>query len=425
MTISGRAQRMTNAELAASSQVYLHNLVTLGKLTGQTVEELNSQRETFMAQQRFASVQRDLEKQAREATARGDHAAAKRFEGMIERNRMIIDSVPKELQTGVADAMTGFLGTSEASMQLMRAMPEFAQMLASQNFEYSEALGVAEREAGAVLDNFASTLGAAGGFDEVFGSLAGFVKMEAAALNKSFPDRLRAAELEIQIQKEQQGAVADQASLRESQLLTAQNAQNLIGILRGPVTSGMQVLATTAGEASTALARIAGVDTRGAPAGAGTVELPTPAAVPVAPTGGAASTTLPASPAVALPTATSFAQTESPAAGPSALPINPARLVAPTATNLNVVNLPITPEFAQGGIATGPTSGYQAMLHGIEAVVPLSSGRSIPVSMPNMSLASQQQMDIMSQQMSMLDSLIKETKTNNTLTERLLKVAQS
>jgi len=37
--------------------------------------------------------------------------------------------------------------------------------------------------------------------------------------------------------------------------------------------------------------------------------------------------------------------------------------------------------FAGGGIASGPTSGYPAMLHGREAVIPLSGGRSVPVEM--------------------------------------------
>lgn len=37
------------------------------------------------------------------------------------------------------------------------------------------------------------------------------------------------------------------------------------------------------------------------------------------------------------------------------------------------------PGFSEGGIATGPSSGYPAMLHGTEAIVPLSGGRSIPV----------------------------------------------
>ena len=37
--------------------------------------------------------------------------------------------------------------------------------------------------------------------------------------------------------------------------------------------------------------------------------------------------------------------------------------------------------FGYGGIATGPKSGYAAMLHGTEAVVPLGNDRSIPVEM--------------------------------------------
>jgi len=36
--------------------------------------------------------------------------------------------------------------------------------------------------------------------------------------------------------------------------------------------------------------------------------------------------------------------------------------------------------FNDGGIASGPTSGYPVMLHGTEAVVPLPDGRTIPVS---------------------------------------------
>jgi len=38
-------------------------------------------------------------------------------------------------------------------------------------------------------------------------------------------------------------------------------------------------------------------------------------------------------------------------------------------------------QYASGGIATGPISGYSATLHGKEAVVPLPDGDSIPVTM--------------------------------------------
>jgi len=37
------------------------------------------------------------------------------------------------------------------------------------------------------------------------------------------------------------------------------------------------------------------------------------------------------------------------------------------------------PEFATGGVASGPAGGYAATLHGTEAVVPLPNGRTIPV----------------------------------------------
>jgi phage-related minor tail protein len=36
---------------------------------------------------------------------------------------------------------------------------------------------------------------------------------------------------------------------------------------------------------------------------------------------------------------------------------------------------------ATGGVFSGPTSGYPAVMHGTEAIVPLSGGRSIPVEM--------------------------------------------
>jgi hypothetical protein len=45
--------------------------------------------------------------------------------------------------------------------------------------------------------------------------------------------------------------------------------------------------------------------------------------------------------------------------------------------------------------------------------------------MPNMTQGNQEQMQAMSQQMSKLDDLVRETRVNNMLTQRLLKVAQA
>ncbi|GAI04999.1 unnamed protein product, partial [marine sediment metagenome] len=41
------------------------------------------------------------------------------------------------------------------------------------------------------------------------------------------------------------------------------------------------------------------------------------------------------------------------------------------------------PGYQAGGIATGPSSGYMAQLHGTEAVIPLSGGKTIPVEIMN------------------------------------------
>ena len=50
-------------------------------------------------------------------------------------------------------------------------------------------------------------------------------------------------------------------------------------------------------------------------------------------------------------------------------------------TRAEMASRSATAEFATGGIARGPKSGYAAELHGTEAVVPLPNGESIPVSL--------------------------------------------
>jgi hypothetical protein len=49
------------------------------------------------------------------------------------------------------------------------------------------------------------------------------------------------------------------------------------------------------------------------------------------------------------------------------------------------------PSFADGGISYGASSGYPAMLHGTEAVIPLPNGRTLPVELK--STGSQSQAD--------------------------------
>jgi hypothetical protein len=67
--------------------------------------------------------------------------------------------------------------------------------------------------------------------------------------------------------------------------------------------------------------------------------------------------------------------------------------------------------YADGGVASGPKSGYDATLHGTEAVVPLPDGNSIPVKVDMGELTAS-----IEQQSSLLSKISRELeKTNSTL----------
>jgi len=72
-----------------------------------------------------------------------------------------------------------------------------------------------------------------------------------------------------------------------------------------------------------------------------------------------------------------------------------------------------------GGIAAGPKSGYNAMLHGTEAVVPLPDGKTIPVTMPEMT----NQMNMMTEQITRLDELIALMRNANGISNKILQAS--
>jgi len=97
--------------------------------------------------------------------------------------------------------------------------------------------------------------------------------------------------------------------------------------------------------------------------------------------------------------------------------------------------------YADGGIATGPRSGYSTVLHGTEAIVPLPDGRSIPVEnqdaefaaprapvkveIPGYDSAMTRQMDAMAQQITRLDTLINIMRDQASISSKILQVSQN
>ena len=87
------------------------------------------------------------------------------------------------------------------------------------------------------------------------------------------------------------------------------------------------------------------------------------------------------------------------------------------------VHIELAKGMAEGGIASGPTSGYQANLQGTNAVVPLPSGQQIPVDMPEFNTNLTDQTQILSQQLAKLDDLVRVMQTQVGVSTKILQSA--
>jgi hypothetical protein len=100
-------------------------------------------------------------------------------------------------------------------------------------------------------------------------------------------------------------------------------------------------------------------------------------------------------------------------------------------------------EYASGGVASGPRSGYSATLHGTEAIVPLPDGKSIPVQFDTAALAERigaalstamgsmqgsansELVEVMQQQLSKHQEMIETLKESLDVNQRMLNHAYS
>jgi muramidase (phage lysozyme) len=217
-TLTGTAQRKTQSELTQGAAEYIKNLDILTKLTGKNAETLQQEREARMNEQRFIAVQMELEDKAAQARLAGDETQARAFEKQMDQNQKLLDLAPKEMQAGLIGAMTGFAGSSKEAEQLFRVMPELFQKVASQSFEAAETLDSGVQRAGSAMRGFGG-LAKVGGFDEVFGSMAGINKLRVKGLEKSYAeqDRIASAELKDQVENTEAGVKA-QVGMRQEHM---------------------------------------------------------------------------------------------------------------------------------------------------------------------------------------------------------------
>lgn len=78
-----------------------------------------------------------------------------------------------------------------------------------------------------------------------------------------------------------------------------------------------------------------------------------------------------------------------------------------------------------GGIATGPKSGYAATLHGTEAVIPLPDGKTVPVVMPELTSSMRDQMNMMGAQLMALQDMVSLMRDQTTISNKILQAANN
>jgi hypothetical protein len=79
------------------------------------------------------------------------------------------------------------------------------------------------------------------------------------------------------------------------------------------------------------------------------------------------------------------------------------------------------PSAKEGGILSGPTSGYKVIAHGTEAVVPTTANKSIPVQTKN-SGESKQTTKLLSMELERLDSMLAIMSKQNSISNRMLQL---
>ena len=242
--MTGASAAKSQAELTAGAAEYIRQQDILTKLTGKSAETLLKNEEARMADNRYNSVQSELQMKADAARDAGQEATAKEFERQIKQNAALVERAPEGMKQGIQDLLTGNAQTKEAqSASILNNRG--AQMIQSGKFEAADVLEAISQESKA---NKARTyaLGKVGAFDQ-FGSRAVQAQTEAAAMGREgvlIPkEATAAAEATQKGQREKpEAALANQVAIRQSQQEITRAMNSLVQTGVHAATAAMQKL---------------------------------------------------------------------------------------------------------------------------------------------------------------------------------------
>jgi len=226
LTNLGQQQGKTQAELTQGAEAYLKEMEGLTRLTGQTREEMEAQREEANSTEQFYAT---LQKMPEEIQNQ-----------MYQVNSILKSQDPSgKLARGFRDSISGFIGMSDEANQAFMAT-------GGQNMRANEALKKGQinsaqymnQFAGAIKKNMPNMLS----FGElgIAGKTFGNINVYGRLLGKNFEEAAEAAAKDIEVNSELTDASVD---LRQSQMNARKAFQAMIqdGVL--PATKAMAALA--------------------------------------------------------------------------------------------------------------------------------------------------------------------------------------
>ncbi len=346
-TITGRSQQMTTAQLARGATEYLKEQDALTKLTGQSRKEMETNRERALQNEQFQAKILELRN-------RGEH---KVVESLMKMNDMYGAAGP-QMQAAFHASVTGNLASEDARKANFASNGEMirsTQMVIDKQISEAEAIQRTGTQFKNTADTLGTTLGQLGAYNNVATNLTETVRLSQfiqGDVNKNLE--------KIKQDQAKQLAGADKITAQQTDIVLKQIEANkamtefiFAGIV--PAQKQMMALTDATKHAANALNKITGSDkgtamgaAQGGLVGAGAGAL---LGGLIGLIGGPAGAVL----------------------GAKIGSVAGAGLGAALGGYLGGEKTPgvqAVPAGADGGLFSGPTSGYLAMLHGNELVIP-------------------------------------------------------
>ena len=254
--LTGVRQKMSTEEQATAAANYIKEIDLLAKVTGKSRAEQEAAQESAMAEERFAAYKIELEQKA----AAGDKAAAAQLE-QVNRTQQQLDKMAPETRKGFLNILSGTINTPEAQ-KLFLSFPQAAALASKKMLDTNEFMDTLQGEAQKNLAGSQLQQAKIGANNDKAISIQETQRL--ANMKAGGPTKERFEEAG-KGQKVEDPNTAAMVKIQEKNRASRDNLQDLLNAGIGPVTTGMQGLATATDatiEGMTKMANSLGVVTK-------------------------------------------------------------------------------------------------------------------------------------------------------------------